>query len=115
MNEDRLKGEVRHSRDMGLFRAITLGLGASVSVGVFLLLGPLTQWTGTVAPPIYLIAGLLFLFLALSLAEQAAASGQGDLIRSPESSPISPVGSPWAASSSWVACWCAALPSTSAR
>ena len=68
MNEDRLKGEVRYSRDMGLFRAITLGLGTSVSVGVFLLLGPLIQWDGTVAPLIYLIAGLLLLPLALSLA-----------------------------------------------
>ena len=46
MNEDRLKGEVPYSRDVGLFRAITLGLGTSVSVGVFLLLGPLYNGIG---------------------------------------------------------------------
>ncbi len=115
MNEDRLEGEVPCSRDVGLLRANALDLGTSVSVGAFLLLGPLIQWNGTIAPLIYLIAGILLLPLAVSLAEQAAASGQGDLIRALESSPISPVGSPWAASLSWVACWREAFCQVSQR
>lgn len=68
-------GELRYSRDMRLFRAITLGLGLSLGVGVLVLLGPVAQSTGAREPWAFLIAGALFLPTALSLAELAAASG----------------------------------------
>jgi uncharacterized hydrophobic protein (TIGR00271 family) len=70
-------GEVRYSRDMRLFRAITLGLGVSLGVGVFLLLGPTAQWAGMRGPLVYLMTSALFLPIALSLAELAAARGPG--------------------------------------
>jgi len=68
-------GELRYSRDMRFFRAVTLGLGVILSVGVFLLMGPIVQWAGARGPYAYLIAGALFLPTALSLAELMAASG----------------------------------------
>jgi len=67
--------EVRYSRDMRLFRAVTLGLGLSLGIGLFLLPGAIIRWTGGQAPLAYLLAGLLFLPLALSLAEWAAVRG----------------------------------------
>lgn len=72
-------GELRYSRDMRLFRAVTLGLGAILSVGIFLLVGPIVQWVGARGPWAYLIAGALFLPTALSLAELMAATGPGGL------------------------------------
>jgi len=72
-------GELRYSRDMPLFRAITLGLGAILSVGVFLLVGPIVPWVGARGPAAYLIAGALFIPAALSLAELMAAAGPGGM------------------------------------
>lgn len=72
-------GELRYSRDMRLFRAVTLGLGAILSAGVFLLVGPVVQWVGARGPWAYLIAGVLFLPTALSLAELMAAAGPGGI------------------------------------
>jgi uncharacterized hydrophobic protein (TIGR00271 family) len=76
-----LIGELRYSRDMRLFRAVTLGLGAGLSVGIFLLLGPIIKLTGAREPLAYLVAGLFFLPVTLSLAELAAASGPGGIYR----------------------------------
>jgi uncharacterized hydrophobic protein (TIGR00271 family) len=76
-HDDTVVGEVRYSRDMRLFRAITLGLGVSLGVGVFLLLGPTAQWVGMREPLVYIMASALFLPIALSLAELAAVSGPG--------------------------------------
>lgn len=90
-NDNAFTGEVRYSRDMRLFRAITLGLGASLGVGVFLLLGPVARWTGTRAPLAYLVAGAFFVPMALSLAESAAASRPGgvyNLVRASEQQPF---------------------------
>ncbi len=90
-HDDAFVGELRYSREMRVLRAITLGLGVSLSVGVLLLLGPVGQWTGSREPLIYLLAGLLFLPIALSLAELAAASGsQGvyHLIQATERQPL---------------------------
>ncbi len=80
-HDNAIFGEVRYSRDMRLFRAITLGLGVGLGVGVFLLLGPIIQWAGARAPLTYLVAGALFLPIALSLAELAAASDPGGVYR----------------------------------
>lgn len=88
MSQDNLAiGELRFSRDMRLFRATTLGLGMGLSVGIFILLGPIAQGTGTREPLAYLLAGALFLPATLSLAELAAAGGPGginQLIRASE-------------------------------
>jgi uncharacterized hydrophobic protein (TIGR00271 family) len=73
--KDSFVGEVRYSRDMRLFRAVTLGLGLILAIGVFTLLGPVAQETGMREPRTFLFAGLLFLPLALSLAELGVASG----------------------------------------
>jgi uncharacterized hydrophobic protein (TIGR00271 family) len=73
--KDSFVGEVRYSRDMRLFRAVTLGLGLILAVGIFTLLGPVAQATGAREPRVFLFAGVLFLPLALSLVELAAASG----------------------------------------
>jgi uncharacterized hydrophobic protein (TIGR00271 family) len=77
-NQDGIVGEVRYSRDMRLFRAITLGSSVSLGLGGFLLLGPIAQLMGKSAPLAYLVAGALFLPIALSLAELAAASRPGE-------------------------------------
>jgi uncharacterized hydrophobic protein (TIGR00271 family) len=72
-------GELRYSRDMRLFRAATLGLSVMLSVGVFLLVGPIVKGAGGRAPWAYLVAGALFLPTALGLAELAAATGPGGI------------------------------------
>jgi uncharacterized hydrophobic protein (TIGR00271 family) len=76
-----IAGEVRYSRDMRLFRATSLGLGLGLGVGIFLLLGPVIEWTGARAPLTYLVTGVFFLPVALSLAELAAARGPGGVHR----------------------------------
>ncbi|GAB4536475.1 MAG: hypothetical protein Kow0063_22040 [Anaerolineae bacterium] len=78
-NTEAFVGELRYSRDMRLFRATTLGLGTGLGAGVFLLLGPVAAWTGAREPLVYLLIGLLFLPVALSLAELAAASRPGGI------------------------------------
>jgi uncharacterized hydrophobic protein (TIGR00271 family) len=73
--KDSFLGEIRYSRDMRLFRAVTLGLGLILALADFTLLRPVAQATGAREPRAFLFAGLLFLPLALSLAELGAASG----------------------------------------
>jgi amino acid transporter len=80
-HDDVFVGEVRYSREMRLLRGFTMGLGVSLSVGVLLLLGPGAHWMGPREPLAYLLAGLLFLPAALSLAELSAASGSQGVYR----------------------------------
>ncbi|UCC85928.1 MAG: hypothetical protein JSV81_13825, partial [Anaerolineales bacterium] len=79
--DDSMLGELRYSRDMRLFRAMTVGLGMSLGMGVFLLLGPISQWAVVRQPLVYLMAGALFLPIALSLAELVAARGPGGVFQ----------------------------------
>ena len=108
-------GEVRYSRDMRLFRAVTLGLGVSLSVGVFLLLGPIAHWEGARGTLDFLVAGALFLPMTLSLAELASAGGPGgiyQLIRASERQLVSYFAG-WAMLGGelyWPACWLKAAP-----
>ena len=65
--------EVRLTRSLGLLTATTLGVGAMIGAGIFILSGLAAGVAGPAATITYLIVGLMTLFTALSYCELAAA------------------------------------------
>jgi amino acid transporter/Trk K+ transport system NAD-binding subunit len=60
-------------RNMGLFMAVMIGIGATMGPGIFALPGELAQMIGPLGLFVYLAMGLLTLFTALNYSELSAA------------------------------------------
>ena len=75
MNKDRTAGasspdaEIKFSRELGLLEATTLGVGAMIGAGIFILSGMAAGIAGPAATLSYVLCGLMTLFTALSYSE----------------------------------------------
>jgi len=65
--------EIGFKRNMGLFMAVMIGIGATMGPGVFALPGELAEMIGPLGIFVYLAMGLLTIFTALNYAELGAA------------------------------------------
>ncbi len=61
--------EVKFSRELGLLEATTLGVGAMIGAGIFILSGMAAGIAGPAAAVSYILCGLMTLFTALSYSE----------------------------------------------
>ena len=64
-------GEIRFSRELGLWRAISLSLEVMLILLIYVLVGEVVAATGPVAPLAYLLAALLLLANLLGYVELA--------------------------------------------
>ena len=64
---------VAFRRNMGLFMAVMIGIGATMGPGVFALPGELAEMIGPIGILVYLTMGILTVFTALNYAELGAA------------------------------------------
>jgi APA family basic amino acid/polyamine antiporter len=75
MDKDRTAGipsaeaEIKFSRELGLLEATTLGVGAMIGAGIFILSGMAAGIAGPAATVSYILCGLMTLFTALSYSE----------------------------------------------
>jgi amino acid transporter/nucleotide-binding universal stress UspA family protein len=75
MNKDRTAeasspdAEIKFSRELGLLEATTLGVGAMIGAGIFILSGMAAGIAGPAATLSYVLCGLMTLFTALSYSE----------------------------------------------
>ena len=65
--------EIGFKRNMGLFMAVMIGIGATMGPGIFALPGELAEMIGPIGVLVYLAMGLLTVFTALNYAELGAA------------------------------------------
>ena len=65
--------QVGFRRNMGLFMAIMIGIGATMGPGIFALPGELAHMIGPLGIVVYLAMGFLTLFTALNYSELSAA------------------------------------------
>jgi APA family basic amino acid/polyamine antiporter len=61
--------EIKFSRELGLLEATTLGVGAMIGAGIFILSGMAAGIAGPAATVSYILCGLMTLFTALSYSE----------------------------------------------
>jgi APA family basic amino acid/polyamine antiporter len=61
--------EIKFSRELGLLEATTLGVGAMIGAGIFILSGMAAGIAGPAAAVSYVLCGLMTLFTALSYSE----------------------------------------------
>ena len=61
--------EIKFSRELGLLEATTLGVGAMIGAGIFILSGMAAGIAGPAATVSYVLCGLMTLFTALSYSE----------------------------------------------
>lgn len=61
--------EIKFSRELGLLEATTLGVGAMIGAGIFILSGMAAGIAGPAATLSYILCGLMTLFTALSYSE----------------------------------------------
>jgi APA family basic amino acid/polyamine antiporter len=71
MTEKSFLSEIRFSRALGLWRAITLGLGVMLTLLIFILMSGAVTIAGPLTPLAYLLAALLLLANVLGYAELA--------------------------------------------
>jgi APA family basic amino acid/polyamine antiporter len=71
MTEKSFLSEIRFSRELGLWRAITLSLGVMLTLLIFVLMGGAITIAGPLTPLAYLLAGLLLLANVLGYVELA--------------------------------------------
>ncbi len=71
MSERDFLGEIRFSRELGLWQTITLSLGVMLVLLIFMLAGGAVAAAGPVAPLVYLLAALLLLANILGYVELA--------------------------------------------
>ena len=71
MTERSFLGEIRFSRELGLWRAITLGLGVMLTLLIFIVMDGAVAAAGPVTPLAYLLAALLLLANVLGYVELA--------------------------------------------
>ncbi|MGD9044105.1 MAG: APC family permease, partial [Desulfobacterales bacterium] len=65
--------EISFRRNMGLFMAVMIGIGATMGPGIFALPGELAHMIGPAGVLVYLAMGFLTLFTALNYSELSAA------------------------------------------
>jgi APA family basic amino acid/polyamine antiporter len=63
------EAEIKFSRELGLLEATTLGVGAMIGAGIFILSGMAAGIAGPAATLSYVLCGLMTLFTALSYSE----------------------------------------------
>ncbi len=63
------QAEIKFSRELGLLEATTLGVGAMIGAGIFILSGMAAGIAGPAATLSYVLCGLMTLFTALSYSE----------------------------------------------
>ena len=63
------EAEIKFSRELGLLEATTLGVGAMIGAGIFILSGMAAGIAGPAATISYILCGLMTLFTALSYSE----------------------------------------------
>lgn len=63
------EAEIKFSRELGLLEATTLGVGAMIGAGIFILSGMAAGIAGPAATVSYVLCGLMTLFTALSYSE----------------------------------------------
>ncbi|RLC43114.1 MAG: hypothetical protein DRH44_05410 [Candidatus Coatesbacteria bacterium] len=66
------QSEVRFTRTIGLFSATSIGIGAMIGAGIFVLSGIAVGYAGPAAIISYILAALITLFTALSYSELAS-------------------------------------------
>jgi APA family basic amino acid/polyamine antiporter len=64
-----IEAEIKFSRELGLLEATTLGVGAMIGAGIFILSGMASGIAGPAAIVSYILCGLMTLFTALSYSE----------------------------------------------
>jgi APA family basic amino acid/polyamine antiporter len=64
-----VEAEIKFSRELGLLEATTLGVGAMIGAGIFILSGMAAGIAGPAATVSYILCGLMTLFTALSYSE----------------------------------------------
>jgi amino acid transporter len=65
--------QIGFRRNMGLFMAVMIGIGATMGPGIFALPGELAHMIGPLGVLVYLAMGFLTLFTALNYSELSAA------------------------------------------
>jgi amino acid transporter len=65
--------QVGFKRNMGLFMAVMIGIGATMGPGIFALPGELAHMVGPLGILVYLVMGLMTVFTALNYSELSAA------------------------------------------
>ena len=65
--------QIGFKRNMGLFMAVMIGIGATMGPGIFALPGELADLIGPLGILVYLAMGLLTVFTALNYSELSAA------------------------------------------
>jgi amino acid transporter/K+/H+ antiporter YhaU regulatory subunit KhtT len=65
--------QIGFRRNMGLFMAVMIGIGATMGPGIFALPGELAQMVGPLGVFVYLVMGFLTVFTALNYSELGAA------------------------------------------
>lgn len=68
-----MSDQISFRRNMGLFMAVMIGIGATMGPGIFALPGELAHMVGPVGTLVYLAMGFLTLFTALNYSELSAA------------------------------------------
>jgi amino acid permease len=66
--------QIAFKRNVGLFMAVMIGIGAMMAPGIFALPGELAQMVGPLGIFAYLSMGLLTVFIALTYSELGAAT-----------------------------------------
>ncbi|MGD9350933.1 MAG: amino acid permease, partial [Desulfobacterales bacterium] len=70
---NRMAAEIGFRRNMGLFMAVMIGIGATMGPGIFALPGELAHMIGPLGIFVYLAMGFLTVFTALNYSELSAA------------------------------------------
>ncbi len=68
-----MANDVTFKRNMGLFMAVMIGIGATMGPGVFALPGELAHMIGPLGVVVYLVMGIMTIFTALNYSELGAA------------------------------------------
>ena len=64
---------VEFKRNIGLFMAVMIGIGAMMGPGIFALPGPVAEMLGPIGFSVYLVVGVITMFTAINYAELGAA------------------------------------------
>ncbi|NOQ84497.1 MAG: amino acid transporter, partial [Myxococcales bacterium] len=68
-----MSDRVEFKREIGLFMAVMIGIGAMMGPGIFALPGELAKMVGPLGIVVYLAMGVVIIFTALNYAELGAA------------------------------------------
>ena len=68
-----MSNQPEFKRNIGLFMAVMIGIGAMMGPGIFALPGPVAKMMGPIGVSVYLVMGLITIFTAINYAELGAA------------------------------------------